>query len=352
MILVFCSESCCIRVLKEGQALQKRYNIPIYWVQQRFSNQEMIYKMPPTCMFFFGQTDYKNKLMALRQSLLPLHKSQMGPVVVHVHNEPDWLGWVAKEAMPEFPMVFDAHDLNSIRTGQTPDEHEKRSMAAADGHIFPSIPYMEDAIKIHGLENKPCMTLYSMANEDSIIEERLPWLPGIVYEGGIVAPVQDNALGKYEYRDYREFARKMKEFKIPFIVYGMPKHFFDAYHELGTLCIDPYPYSSLMRELSRYDWGLVGCPIDHPQWQKAMPNKMFEYIAAGIPCLVWNAKESGKFVEKYGLGIVVDSTSEIPDVYYKCEEYRRNVVEKRHDFTMEKQLPQLLELYESACTKG
>jgi len=104
----------------------------------------------------------------------------------------------------------------------------------------------------------------------------------------------------------------------------------------------------MLKQISRYDWGFCGSPIDHPQWHMAMPNKLFDYIAAGIPVIVYKADESAKFVREHGLGIVIEDLEELadPEVYGRHEEIRPIVQQIRHDLVMELQAPIIMKIYE------
>ena len=102
-----------------------------------------------------------------------------------------------------------------------------------------------------------------------------------------------------------------------------------------------------MQELNRYDWGLCTCaigPCNTYNW--AMPNKLFEYITAGIPVIALYMNEVGEFIKEHELGVVIESVKDIPKIYDQHEYYREKVKEKRHLFTMETQVAKIEKLYE------
>ena len=83
-----------------------------------------------------------------------------------------------------------------------------------------------------------------------------------------------------------------------------------------------------------------------------MPNKLFEYMAAGIPILVHNAAECADFVRRHKIGIVVEDLSDpvwladmLGDVKIR-EECREAVMDLRGQFIMENQVPTILGLYD------
>jgi hypothetical protein len=115
--------------------------------------------------------------------------------------------------------------------------------------------------------------------------------------------------------------------------------------DFGAMCFPVLPYGSLIENLSRYDWGYLGHPEPCRKWLDAMPNKLFEYIMAGIPVICCNAPEAGAFVEQHGLGVSIYSIHEIPEIYEQHTELRKNVQQKRHEFIMESQVETILDLY-------
>lgn len=85
------------------------------------------------------------------------------------------------------------------------------------------------------------------------------------------------------------------------------------------------------------DYGLVwdGDSIDtcsgkHGEYLKFNnPHKLSLYIAAGKPIITWKKAAIANFVQKYGIGIVVDSLKELRDTDLSCNyiEMRKNVLE-------------------------
>jgi len=73
----------------------------------------------------------------------------------------------------------------------------------------------------------------------------------------------------------------------------------------------------------------------------ALPNKVFEYVSAGLPIAVPPYKSLESFISKYGCGFTVhDWTHGILDNQSKIKE-----VPFRDEFTIDYYMPRLLELY-------
>ena len=333
MNIAFVSWHCCARVIKFGIALM-RAGHEVHFIQNRVSNNDYI-KFFHSASFFENKHQFVIKMQGLKDIDL-----------IHVHNEPSWMGWMAKTVRPDLPVVFDIHDLTHPRLGEANND-EILSIGACDGFLVPSIGYLNFVKNYFYLADKSIEVLYSYCVKNVIGLPRRPRVNGIVFEGGLsVTSDEDAQNNKFSFRDYRQVAKTLTAMDIPFIIYSADSKDIEPYTQTGALCMPYTPYFSMMKELTRYDWGLCGSPFPTVALDWAMPNKLFEYIAAGLPVIVYNGQEMGEFVEKYELGVVIKDLGEIPKIYHLHEKYRENVRKKRHRWIMEKQIPKLIEFYE------
>jgi hypothetical protein len=68
---------------------------------------------------------------------------------------------------------------------------------------------------------------------------------------------------------------------------------------------NPISQGRLLQELTQYDFGLILLPnVDVERFHTVLPNKLFEYVCAGIPVLVSPYRAMTNFVRKYGCGTV------------------------------------------------
>jgi glycosyltransferase involved in cell wall biosynthesis len=82
-----------------------------------------------------------------------------------------------------------------------------------------------------------------------------------------------------------------------------------------------------------------------PHWNSTMPNKVFDYMAAGVPTVAINAKETGDFITKHDIGISVDSLEELKDRWGEERKCRKNLIKKRQQFVMDNHISKLEDLY-------
>ena len=345
--VLYLSDPCCPRVAKEGRECLKS-GLDIIFLQRTIP--DAFRALLPNQFYYINREDLGPKLKVL------------APDLVHVHTEPAWLGWFAKECLPDTPVIFDAHDLNYCRSGgKTLEEDERRTLCDCDGVILPSQAY-EQAVK-EGFGVKLSEVIYSMVNEEDYPKiDEMPRVNGIVYEGGMGATSEEErAEGKMRYNDYRSLAVELFNARIPFHCYPGRAEFADEYIKAGVVWNYSYMYHQLLKQLTRYDWGLVGSPFKNPAWDSAMPNKLFDYVAAGIPVLVYNAEEAAAFVREHDIGIVIeagnseDAVKQIGEAMPigqdgQCrnnayEYYRLRVQRVRKEFSMASQMPKLINFY-------
>jgi glycosyltransferase involved in cell wall biosynthesis len=101
----------------------------------------------------------------------------------------------------------------------------------------------------------------------------------------------------------------------------------------------------LLGELSRYDYGLVlyTPDVDKLNRRLTISNKLFEYLACGIPVAATNMGATRELIRKNNAGIVF---SNIPELIHKVKESSAGFSINQNEFVMEKHIQRLIRLYE------
>ena len=116
-----------------------------------------------------------------------------------------------------------------------------------------------------------------------------------------------------------------------------------SYSNMGAFTYEPQVYPDLMKNLLSKRWGL--CVFnnpnhDQPQVNLTLTNKHFEYLACGLPIIVFGAPATAKWIKEHKVGLCFDKLEDItPEILEK--EYPRvkaNVDKIKSGLTMEKHI--------------
>jgi glycosyltransferase involved in cell wall biosynthesis len=290
---------------------------------------------------------------------LPAVLSEFAPDLVHSHNLPDSLTVLANELVDgRVPVIHDVHDLQSLR--QTAYENgfpepsdpvvlERRALEESDAVVAVS----DELLAAIGARYRVAAPTLVFANY--ALRRDLPEVvdgrsadggpPRLVYQGTLStngghydlreifrALVATGAtLDVYPSREVPEYRRLARE--LP----GL------AYHDT----VDP---ATLLRTLPRYDFGWAGFndALNRAHIDTALPNKLFEYLACGLPVLALGHRAIRRFLAEHRLGIVLAAPSDLTSALAGCDvgELRSRVAAARYSFTVEANVERLAAFYE------
>ena len=274
----------------------------------------------------------------------------------HAHNEPSWFVTIVKEAFPHKKVILDVHDSMLLRRTEEDVEQnpgtfrwtadERNNMQLADGLVYVCKP-MQDIVGPAYNITQPTAIIPNMVPRDFYRIDHIGIQRGIVYEGRIDLSKQlEKQWDFFEYSNYLPFAEECLKHGIPFHIYTARQNeeLRKAYND-KCIMHPPLSYDKLIKEIGVHDWGLVGNNTKHEEWKNALPNKLFEYMAACLPIICFNADESWNFIKDYDIGIKVDSFEEIKKRWNEAREKRNNLIKCRQQFTLDEQMPKLEALY-------
>jgi glycosyltransferase involved in cell wall biosynthesis len=284
--------------------------------------------------------------------------------IFHAHNEPSWYVTAVKEIFPKKKIILDVHDSNLLRrTDEEVEEandpaifrhsvDEKNNMQLSDGLVYVCEPMREIVTDEYLLTQPNVVVPSSIPRQMFRFDYGIGYRKGLCYEGRIdVVEDLKKQWDFFSYCNYVPMAEKCAEKGIPFYIYTTRKdeHVRKVYGDRCFLA-EPLEYTKLLRVISAHDWGLVGNLGRHPEWQHALPNKLFEYMAASLPIVCMNADHVWDFIKDTGMGIKVSSLDELIERWPEQRQCRKNVVARRMDYCLEKYIPGLEELYEKVLS--
>lgn len=276
--------------------------------------------------------------------------------VFHVHNEPSWFVNVIKAVHGDkIPVVLDVHDSYLIRYPEgepnlkTPriTADERYNFQLADGHVFVSQPMADICRNTFKLE-QPYAVLPSYMPKRFYRVDSFRWAGGIVYEGRVdLTENLESHNSFFAYCDYRELAKELRENKLAFYIFAPNRDVaeYNKAYDGNAFFLPAQDPEKLIRRLGCHHYGILGNLQVHEAWKYALPNKLFDYLAAGTPVIAMNAPLAGQFVEENGFGINVTSVQEIVDAWDRTREFRSNIAKYRFDWCMEEHIDVVEKLY-------
>lgn len=325
----------CIRVYKEMVGLKTLGHEVILITQQ----------LPMTWPFFDYTIPYHDTAGLIRAL------QAVDADVYHVHNEPDSLVLTTREAMPHKPIVFDVHDMESLRWPTPPGQEEIDAFAAADALIHVSEPIREEAHKAHGA-GKPDEVIYSWQTKEHIARDvdiiPDPSFRSLVYEGGVA--IQDpiskgDGTQSVNIRDFRPIFHAFRSQGYAVNIIGAQTVNRMDYEDFGCFKTPPVIYPAMLAALRPHGIGFVGASGSAKLMELAMPNKLFEYMSQGVVPVCLNAQEAGRFVTTNDCGIVLDNLDNLGEQLKEAPEKRKNVLSIRKELIQEKQAEKIDCLY-------
>ncbi len=235
---------------------------------------------------------------------------------------------------------------------------ERVMLSCIDAVIYTTDPVGERYNKIRKLNsvrinNVPLNDIFK--NKPSFYNDRenaIIFLGVIVSQRGVLELIQA----------FNEFRKTYSEYKLKFvgrIFYTKFRNQVEFLIKKNNLndkvyLLDPIPYKDIANELSNCKIGVVTyLPLGNNM--ACLPNKMFEYMAAGLPIIASNFAGYRKVIEPETCGICVDPTNinEIteamkliagnPNKAEEMSQNSRNAYLKKYNWQKEEQ--KLLDLY-------
>ena len=290
--------------------------------------------------------------------------------LIHSHNAPDTLTNLCIDLFGgKIPIVHDIHDLMSARNTAYEDglnkminvvnwrKEERRAIERSDAIIAVS-DFIFHLARRKGYRLPKIAHIYKNYIPERFIPKSLPQMKQnlsnrpirIVYEGFI----SSNG-GHYDMRSIFE----------ALAAEGIEVHIYPSRDNLDYQALSDtvpnifyhpsLPPDKLLNEITQYDFGWAGFndTLNRVHMNTALPNKLFEYIACGLPVISFPHEALKRFLETHHLGLVIDAVSGLTEQLRNPEMaiIRENVRAHRLDFTVEANIGFIVNMYLELCGK-
>ena len=236
--------------------------------------------------------------------------------VIHASSQPDFVAALLSGG--DKPIILDCHDLRSSNQQMTPDQLMMEYLAhtGADGVIYPTESLREEALRKYARPLGSTLVMENYISADLIPTyrcEKKSKADGhihCVYEGNLVMDKEKN------YKYFKKIWSKILDAGIHIHFYSANKNeamelsgISDKIHYEGNVSSHVLAY-----ELSQYDVGLAIYNINAQNvsyLEKSSPNKVYEYLNAGIPIAVNGIESISNFVVSNGFGLKIDMSGDL-----------------------------------------
>lgn len=294
---------------------------------------------------------------------------ELNPFLIHAFCEPyDHIEYLLKRT--DYPLIMsDGADFSGISGGleninSITRKQEKFAFENVNGLIYKGPKLVTEYYRRFGY-NIDCeeMTWFDHCDEDFFVEyprSKLSDKDGelhLVYTGNISV----NPEVKYCY--YPPLGRILAKQRIHLHLYPNPYQYKTSpeYTELDKTepyfhFHEPVPLKGLIKEISKYDWGLwvhAEDPSFRTQQDKmatGIGNKLFTYLEAGLPVVVSDSRIYGtNLVQKHEIGFSINDSDWInfknilESVNYP--ELQKVILEKRAELSLRNNFNRLVDFY-------
>lgn len=264
-----------------------------------------------------------------------------------------WEHWRAFDRAG-IPYVLAEHDVVTLRRS-TGGAHERAMLENASAVLFTSEDHRDYCAARYRLPHTEIVHLRPLLEQVDF--KPLPQMKGrhLVYAGGIQSWRQRH--GQYGYRCYQRIFERAMEAGWTMHVYPCyltAPETIAEYAALGCVMHEQVPHRDLGRELSVYTAGLQayadeGCdPLAISYCMTCRPNKTWDYLAAGIPTIGYNAGATAE-IYRDRWGVVIDDLAHLTDIDSSSLPTRAKVLRHRSRERMDDDLPAFKRLARAAA---
>lgn len=334
--ILFVQESPCIRNYKMATALRSRgHSVSLAYTKERLS------QMYP------GLDDNVYNRCYHIKSFPQLWDLSRNFDIIHCHNEPDILTVAALAGTT--PVIHDTHDLISLRADNDANliYFEGIANRGAAGRVYVTPYLLQTAQKMYGVQG-PSIVFYNYASRADLPTE---FLPKLSKADGLVHLVYEGGIGGNRHRDFIALFNDLAKNNIHIHIYP------SFYNEQLAVYFSanknihynrPCSPKKIMRQMTQYDLGIIPFNLEKCNKQfldTSLANKLFEYLAAGLPVLTSSLKSYNDFFNEYPVGFTFENIDDLKIKIPQLLEKSKTTDFTKYIFTYESQVPLLEELY-------
>ncbi|MEW6263560.1 MAG: glycosyltransferase [Thermodesulfobacteriota bacterium] len=274
--------------------------------------------------------------------------------LVHCHNEPDVLTVAALAG--DAPVVHDTHDLISLRANGDANLSFFEGVAnrGADGRVYTTPYQLREAQAMYNPAG-PSLVIYNHVSAQDLPRRFLPKLSAgdggfhLVYEGGIGGPA---------HRDFTQLFFALADGGLHVHIHptGHKPEVAEIYQRHPRIhYYQPESPKKIIEVMTRYDAGII--PFDLEKGNKrfldsTIANKLFEYLAAGLPVVASALISYQEFFARNPVGFTFSRADDVLAGVSRLKEITRTVDFSQYLRTYEGEIHHLIEFYRELLAAG
>jgi glycosyltransferase involved in cell wall biosynthesis len=319
--LLFLQPQPCIRTLKYAKALKHVLGSKVA-ISLAHTGHDL------SALYGYGEEYFDNisrKKIESLNSFVSKAINETQPNIIHSHNAPDHLTTAATKASESVPVIHDTHEVLSVHHSGYFSWDNKKSLSRyaweekaanerSDARIYATDGirrYIQHRYQVNEDKDLVFLNYVSLDYLPKSFKKKLSDRDGqthIAYVGSITS------LLKQSHYYLLDIFREIASHKLHIHIHPAPNlitHSSRAYKELGAKneFIHYHKHMDrrrLAQQLTRYDYGWAGLNSakNRKHLEIALPNKVIEYVACGLPVLAFQHKTMRDFIESNRIGLV------------------------------------------------
>jgi glycosyltransferase involved in cell wall biosynthesis len=363
--LLFLQPQPCIRTLKYAKALKHVLGSKVT-ISLAHTGHDL------SALYGYGEEYFDNISRKKSESLNSFVSKAINetyPDLVHSHNAPDHLTIAANRVSENIPVIHDTHEVLSVHHSGYFSRDDKKSLSRyaweekaanerSDARIYATdgiCRYIQHRYEVNTDRDLVFLNYVSRDYLPKSFKKKLSDRDGqthIAYVGSITS------LLKQSHYYLLDIFGEIASHKLHIHIHPAPNlitHSSRPYKELGAKneFIHYHKHmdrKKLIQQLTQYDYGWAGLNTarNRKHLEIALPNKVIEYVACGLPVLAFPHKTIKNFIERNRVGLVGKDVQDVARLLASADssELRSNVERCRPTLIIEEKIRALVRFYQ------